>query len=91
MPAAFTVAAGGALRPATITVPPFLAVELSVEAADGRAHRVLARTPSPVRFVVNAGGRAAVQRGLRAGRYAIELDGRRAGTLVAGGEVGPGA
>jgi hypothetical protein len=27
--------------------------------------------------------------GLRAGRYAVLLDGREAGALVAGGEVGP--
>jgi hypothetical protein len=91
VPASFVVAPGGRLRPPTITVPPFLAVEISVRSADGRAHRLVVRTPTPQTLDVAAGGRAAVRiPGLHAGRYAVALDGRAAaGTLVAGGEVGP--
>jgi hypothetical protein len=47
-------------------------------------------TAPPRTLRVAAGVREAVRfRGLRAGRYPVMLDGRRAGALVAGGEVGP--
>jgi len=90
VPASFVAMAGGRLTPPAITVPPFLAVEISVESGDGEAHQLVLRTPTPHTLRVAAGKRAAVRiPGLRAGRYAVLLDGRRAGTLVAGGEVGP--
>jgi len=90
VPAAFTVVAGGRLTPPTITVPPFLAVELSLASSDGKPHRLVVRTPTPHTLRVAAGGRAAIRiPGLRAGRYPVLLDGHRAGALVAGGEVGP--
>lgn len=90
VPAAFAVA-NGRLTPPTITVPPFLAVEISLTARDGKPHRLVVRTPTPHTLrVPAAGGRAAIRiPGLRAGHYAVLLDGRRAGALVAGGEVGP--
>jgi len=90
IPAAFTVVAGGRLTPATISVPPFLAVEVSLQSVDGKAHRLVLQTPTPHALAVAAGGRAAVRiPGLRAGRYAVLLDGRRAGALVVGGDAGP--
>lgn len=90
VPATFTVTAGGRLRPPTITVPPFLAVEVSLASDDGRPHTLVLQTPTPHTLDVAAGERAAVRiPGLRAGRYPVTLDGRRAGALVAGGEVGP--
>jgi hypothetical protein len=90
VPASFTVAPGGRLTPPTITVPPFLAVEISIRAADGRPHRLVLQTAPPHALRVAAGKRAALGiPGLRAGRYPVMLDGRRAGALVAGGEVGP--
>jgi len=90
VPATFTVTAGGGLRPRTITVPPFLAVELSLAAQDGRPHRLMVQTTPPHALHVRAGARTSTRiHGLRAGRYAVRLDGRRAGTLIAGGEVGP--
>lgn len=90
VPATFTID-GARLDPPTITVPPFLAVEITVSAADGANHLVVVQTPEPHRLPVQGDGSRAVVRlaGLRAGRYAIEVDGREAGTLVAGGEVGP--
>lgn len=89
VPATFTIA-GGRLSPRTITVPPFLAVEVSAAAPDGGDHVVVVKTPGPHTLSVHGGRRAAVRLpGLRAGSYAVELDGRPAGTLVAGGEVGP--
>jgi len=90
VPASFVVAPGGRLTPPTITVPPFLAVELSLRAGDGRPHRLVVQTTPPHTLRVAAGQRAAIRiHGLRAGRYPVTLDGRRAGALVAGGEVGP--
>jgi hypothetical protein len=90
VPAAFVAIARGRLRPPTITVPPFLAVELSLRSADGRPHRLVVATPTPHMLAVAASRRASIRiPGLRAGRYAVTLDGRRVGALVAGGEVGP--
>lgn len=90
VPASFVVVGSGRLQPPTITVPPFLAVEVSVRSDDGQPHRLVVGTPAPRTLDVAAGARAAVRiPGLRAGRYPVTLDGRRAGALVAGGEVGP--
>jgi hypothetical protein len=90
VPASFVVEPGGRLTPSTITVPPFLAVEISVRADDGKPHRLVVRTMPPHVLRVVAGKRAAVRiHGLRPGRYPVMLDGHRAGALVAGGEVGP--
>ncbi|HEX4806573.1 MAG TPA: hypothetical protein VFU94_11795 [Conexibacter sp.] len=90
VPAAFVVMPGGRLTPATITVPPFLAVEVSLRSSDGKPHELTLRAPAPAALRVGAGGRASVRiPGLRAGRYAVLLDGRRAGALVVGGDGGP--
>ncbi len=90
VPAAFVIAPGGRLTPPTITVPPFLAVEISLRSADGRAHTLVVQTPTPHTLQVAAGARAQVRiAGLRAGSYRVTLDGRRAGALVAGGDAGP--
>jgi hypothetical protein len=90
VPASFVVASSGRLTPPTITVPPFLAVEISIRSDDGKPHRFVLRTPTPHALRVATGERAALRiPGLRAGRYPVTLDGRRAGELVAGGEVGP--
>lgn len=90
VPASFVVTPSGRLTPSTITVPPFLAVEISIRADDGRSHTLVLQTPTPHTLQVAGGKRAAVRiAGLRAGRYPVTLDGRRAGALVAGGEVGP--
>jgi hypothetical protein len=90
VPATFTVTADGRLRPPTVTVPPFLAVEVSLAAQDGKPHTLVLQTAPPRTLHIAAGQRAAVRiAGLRAGRYPVRLDGRRAGALVVGGEVGP--
>lgn len=90
VPASFVVTAGGRLDPPQITVPPFLAVEISVRSDDGRPHRLELQTTPPYTLDVAAGQRTAIRiTGLRAGTYPVLLDGREAGALVAGGEVGP--
>jgi hypothetical protein len=89
VPATFTITASG-LRPRVITVPPFLAVELAAIAADGHDHILVLATDPPTTLTLQGGTSAGTRiRGLRAGRYAVTLDGRAAGALVAGGEVGP--
>jgi hypothetical protein len=90
VPASFVVTPTGRLTPPIITVPPFLAVEISIRSDDSRPHTLVLRTAQPHTLQVAANERAAVRiAGLRAGRYAVTLDGRPAGVLVAGGEVGP--
>lgn len=88
VPAAFAIR-GGALTPPQVTVPPRLAVELSVR-SDGQPHTIVLRTPEPQTLRLEAGTTGSVRMpGLRAGTYEITLDGRPAGQLIAGGEVGP--
>lgn len=73
-----------------MTSPAFIAIELSMASADGKAHNVVLRTPTPHALHVPGGGRAAVfVPGLRAGRYPIKVDGAVRGALVVGGEPGP--
>lgn len=90
MPADYLIRSGGRLSPPVVTVPTFLAVQLSIHSADGSTHTVLIRTPSPHTLVVPADGRKSILiPGLRAGQYAIVIDGKRAGSLTIGGEPGP--
>ncbi len=90
VPASYVIRAGGKLSPPVVTVPAFLAVALSVTSADGSAHTVLVKTPSPHTLSVPAHGRKSILiPGLRAGRYAIDVDGKLTGSLTIGGEPGP--
>lgn len=89
-PAAFTIK-GGKLVPPGITVPPFIAIRVTVVSADGAAHKVVLQVPPSARtLAVPPHGRAALRvAGLRAGSYGITLDGRVAGGIVVGGDGGP--
>ncbi|MBV9337684.1 MAG: hypothetical protein JO243_17505 [Solirubrobacterales bacterium] len=90
MPATFVVGSGGKLNPPVITIPAFLAVQLTVASGDARSHRIIVRTPKPYALSVPARGRASIRiGGLRAGRYDIEVDGSTGGALAIGGEPGP--
>jgi hypothetical protein len=90
VPALFTVIAGGALRPPTISVPAAVPVELTVVSGDGHAHTAVLRSPAPRTLKVPAGGRASVLiTGLRPGTYTLELDGANRGSLVIGAHPGP--
>jgi hypothetical protein len=81
---------GGGLRPATVTTPSFLAVQLSVRNLDTVARVVVVRTDRDYRLLVGAGRRAARQiPGQPAGTYPVLVGGRRRGALVFGGEPGP--
>lgn len=90
VPATYHLGSGGRLTPPTISVPAFIAVEITIASSDVRPHTVQVRTPVPHTLRVPARGRAAVRiPGLRAGTYPITVDGARRGTLAIGGEPGP--
>jgi hypothetical protein len=87
--ASFTILSGG-LRPPVLSVPAFVAVGLTIVSADGRSHRVVIQTPVPHSVNLPAGGRVTIPLpGTGAGRYAVKVDGRAAGSLLVGGEGGP--
>jgi hypothetical protein len=90
VPVTFVVRAG-AVAPATVSVPAFLAIRLTVSVRDARAHVVTLET-SPVRHLLVAPGRGRPLDldGLRPGRYAVRVSGiARPATIVAGVEPGP--
>jgi hypothetical protein len=90
VPATFRVVDGGRLSPPTVSAPAFLAIELSVTSADGRAHTVQLKADRTYGLRVPAGGRGSVRlRGQRAGEYPVIVDGRPGGRLAIGGEPGP--
>jgi hypothetical protein len=87
VPATFTIGSGGALNPPTVSVPAFIAIEVTLTSADGRGHRV---DIAGREVTVPANGRASLRLpGLRQGRYEVRVDGRPRGALVIGGEPGP--
>jgi len=89
IPAVFTVLPGG-VGPRTVSVPAALPVELTVLSRDGRPHTAVLRSPTPHALSVPAGGRASVLvSGLKAGTYALELDGADRAALVVGVAPGP--
>jgi hypothetical protein len=84
------IQSGGAVSPATVSAPAFLAVSVTVSSGDGNAHKVVVQTPTPHTLSVPAHGHASVLLpGLKAGDYAIEVDGKPKAKLVIGGEPGP--
>ncbi len=90
VPADFHLTLDGRLLPGTISIPAFLAVALSVSSADVRPHTLLVRTPSPHTLSLMPHGHASLRiAGLKAGSYAVQVDGRARATLVIGGEPGP--
>jgi hypothetical protein len=87
IPATFTIGAGSAVQPPTVSMPANLPVALTVVSGDRRAHRVVV---GAAKLSVPAGGRATqLIQGLRAGRYRLEIDGKPRGTLVIGVQPGP--
>lgn len=90
VPATFKIGAGGALTPPTVSSPPKFNVKLTVISADGKAHTVLIRTPTPRKLNVPAGGKSAIElKGLRNGNYIIDVDGVAKGGLAVGSQPGP--
>jgi hypothetical protein len=90
VPATFTIRASG-VSPATVSAPAFLAVQLTVVSGDGKGHAVVVVLPEGGRSLsVPANGRASTLiPGLRAGEYAVKIDGKTRAVLLIGGEPGP--
>jgi hypothetical protein len=91
-PAVFVFGSGGRVSPPTITVPAFIAVDVTLVSRDGRAHELaLEAAGRRYRFRVAAGRSSTVRiPGLKAGTYPLSPVGGGPGvTLVAGGEAGP--
>jgi hypothetical protein len=90
VPATFTIHRGGSLRPPRVTVPAFIAVQLTIASVDRRSDRVVLLLPRPRALTVAPGGRASVRLpGLKAGDYVIAVNGAARGDLLVGGEPGP--
>ncbi len=90
VPAAFTVSAAR-VSPSSITVPPFLGIELRVTSGDGAAHTITLRTPVPVTIQIPASGTITQTiDGQKAGTYAVQVDGKAGtATLRVADEAGP--
>jgi hypothetical protein len=90
VPATFTVRASG-VSPATVSAPAFLAVQLTVVSGDGKRHAVAVVLPDGRRLLnIPANGRASTLiPGLKAGEYAVDIDGKPRAVLLIGGEPGP--
>ncbi|HEV2820084.1 MAG TPA: hypothetical protein VGW11_06220 [Solirubrobacteraceae bacterium] len=90
VPAVYDLATDAVLSPPTVGVPEFLGIRLEVRSSDDEAHRVELRVDPPVQLTVPPRGSASVDvMGQREGRYAVTVDGERAGTLEVGVEPGP--
>jgi len=88
VPATFTLR-GDSLTPREVSIPPFLAVQVSVAATDGRSHIVTIAADRAYRLVVPAGKRASVLLpGQPPGRYSVR-SGAAGAFLAVGGEPGP--
>ncbi len=88
--AQFTIRFGGALTPRVITVPAHIPVLLTLVSHDRRAHRVWLRAPGAQPFTVPAHGKVSRRfNRLRAGTYALNVDGARKAALDIGGAPGP--
>ena len=78
------------VSPPVISVPAFLAIQLTVVSADGQPHRVRLQARSGVTLKVPAGGRAStLVPGLPSADYKLQVDGVARGSLKTGGEPGP--
>lgn len=91
VPAAFRVRADGTVTPEQITVPAFLPVEITITVA-GADRRVTVQAPGAGVFDVAGGGTARKRlAGLKAGEYAVVVQGGGRATLrvTPGGDAGP--
>jgi hypothetical protein len=89
VPATFTLR-GGRLSPRTVSVPPFLAIAVSVRSLDSTTRVVTVHADRVYRLTVAARGCSArTLPGQRAGRYTVTVRGGGRATLVVGGEPGP--
>jgi hypothetical protein len=89
VPAIFSLKAGK-LTPPTVSVPAFLAAQVTVTSTDPRPHTVVVKLRNGYTFQVPARGSGTVKvPGQKAGKVQVLVDGKPAGTLSWGGEPGP--
>ena len=92
VPATFIFTRPNRVDPATVTIPAFIPVQLTLASRDGRAHALaLSADGHTYTLRVRPGGRASTRvPGLRGGRYPLRpLGGGPGATLIVGGQVGP--
>jgi hypothetical protein len=89
VPVRFELAAGR-LRPPTISVPAFIAIELTIVSRGGRTSTAVLATKPARRIAIPAGGHARVTlKGIPRGSYRLTVPGSGSATLVVGSEPGP--
>jgi hypothetical protein len=89
IPAAFTLR-GGRLRPASVSVPAFLAIQVSIRNLDPVTRVVVVRADRAYRIVVRPRARAVrLVPGQRHGSFPVIVRGGGRATLLSGGEPGP--
>jgi hypothetical protein len=89
VPAVFTLKTG-ALTPKTVSVPAFLAAEVTVTSADARAHVITVKVGKGYTLQVPPKGSATVKvPGQKTGRFQVLVDNRPAAAIAWGGEPGP--
>ena len=92
IPATFIFTRPNRVQPATVTIPAFVPVELTLASRDGRVHTLALRSDGRTYTLrVASGGRASTRiPGLRTGRYPLTAVGGGPGAvLIVGGQVGP--
>ena len=89
MPAIFSLKAGK-LTPSNVSVPAFLAAEVTVTSTDPSPHTVVVKVGKGYTFSVAPRGSGTVKvPGQKNGKYQVLVDGKPGGTLTWGGEPGP--
>jgi hypothetical protein len=90
IPAAFTIAAGGAVTPPLISVPPNVTIELQLRNHDSLAHRVqLSVAHFPTASVPPGGSKTTDISGVPKGNYRLIVDGAPRARIVVGSVPGP--
>jgi hypothetical protein len=90
VPATFKIEQGGSLSPPTVSSPAGFAVALTLADRDGKPHRVVVKTPTPLMLTVPAHGYVySLLSRLPKGTYPIDVDGSARGALVVGASPGP--
>jgi hypothetical protein len=90
IPAAFTIAAGGAVTPPLISGPPEVTIELQLHNRDAKAHRVTLSVPRFGGVAVPAHGTTTTEvTGAPKGSYRLLVDGAAKARIVVGAVPGP--
>jgi hypothetical protein len=90
IPAAFTIAAQGAMTPPLISVPPNVTIELHLRNQDSKAHRVQLSVAHFASISVPAGASKTTDvAGVPKGDYRLLIDGAPRARIVVGAVPGP--